>query len=206
MRQAGYPIRAATPATRRFLVVAGNSPSEKLAAGEVVQTQLEPSLGSSIRLRFGAVRRALHRLVRRCRRRKVLTCGSGLAWLKDFPDPQPMLQPVFDGDAIAPSNNTNYSQLNDPDDQRGDGEGRVPPRRRLGAVRGAQIDRMIVAQAACRPVAMGREHADPLQGRRRRAQRLLRQLGPLLHVAEVGAAANDLRSAPAEQGPSVRCG
>ena len=37
-----------------------------------------------------------------------------MAWLKDYADPQPMLQPVFDGVAIRPSGNTNYSELDDP--------------------------------------------------------------------------------------------
>ena len=77
-----------------------------------MQAQFE-KLGFRIRLRF-VPSDALFTSWCTVPSRKILTCGSGLAWLKDFPDPQPMLQPVFDGGAIAPSNNNNYSQLNDP--------------------------------------------------------------------------------------------
>ncbi len=142
MRQAGYPSGRYT-GDERFLVVAGNSPSEKLIA-QVVQAQFE-KLGFHIRLRF-VPSDALFTDWCSVPSRKLLTCGSGLAWLKDFPDPQPMLQPVFDGNAIAPVNNTNYSQLNDPAINAAMAKAvylRGAARRQAWA----QIDRMIVAQA-----------------------------------------------------------
>ena len=40
-------------------------------------------------------------------------CPS-VGWLKDFQDPQSMLQPTFSGDAIVPSNNSNWPLLDDP--------------------------------------------------------------------------------------------
>jgi peptide/nickel transport system substrate-binding protein len=38
----------------------------------------------------------------------------GIGWVKDFQDPQTMLQPTFDGRAIKPAGNVNWSLLNDP--------------------------------------------------------------------------------------------
>jgi peptide/nickel transport system substrate-binding protein len=142
MRRAGYPSGRYT-GDERFLVVAGNSPSEKLVS-QVVQAQLE-KLGFRIRLRF-VPSDALFTDWCSVPARKVLTCGSGLAWLKDFPDPQPMLQPVFNGSAIAPTGNTNYSQLDDPAINAAMAKAvylRGDARRRAWA----RIDDMIVAQA-----------------------------------------------------------
>jgi peptide/nickel transport system substrate-binding protein len=147
MRRAGYPTGRYT-GKEEFLVVAGNSPSEKSVA-QVVQAQLE-KLGFRIRLRF-VPSDALFTSWCTVPSRKLLTCGSGLAWLKDFPDPQPMLQPVFDGNAIKSSNNYNYSQLNDPAINAAMAKAvylRGAARRQAWA----RIDRMIVAQAAVVPL------------------------------------------------------
>jgi peptide/nickel transport system substrate-binding protein len=147
MRRAGYPTGHYT-GEERFLVVAGNSPSEKSVA-QVVQAQLE-KLGFRIRLRF-VPSDALFTSWCSVPSRKLLTCGSGMAWLKDFPDPQPMLKPVFDGHAIAPSNNNNYSQLNDPAINAAMAKAvylRGAARRQAWA----RIDRMIMAQAPVVPL------------------------------------------------------
>ena len=37
-----------------------------------------------------------------------------VGWIKDFQDPQAVLQATFSGDAIVPSNNTNWPLLDDP--------------------------------------------------------------------------------------------
>ena len=37
-----------------------------------------------------------------------------VGWFKDFTDPESMLEPTFDGKAIKPAGNVNWSQLNDP--------------------------------------------------------------------------------------------
>jgi len=39
-------------------------------------------------------------------------CPS-VGWFKDFTDPESMLEPTFDGKAIKPAGNVNWSQLND---------------------------------------------------------------------------------------------
>ncbi len=43
---------------------------------------------------------------------EVAICPN-VGWQKDFYDAQAMLQPTFDGNAILPSNNSNWSQLDD---------------------------------------------------------------------------------------------
>jgi peptide/nickel transport system substrate-binding protein len=44
---------------------------------------------------------------------KVPICPS-VGWQKDFPDPQSMLDPTFNGKNIVAVNNSNWPQLNDP--------------------------------------------------------------------------------------------
>ena len=84
--------------------------------------------------------------------RRVLTCASSIAWLKDFPDPEPMLRPVFSGHAIArPTNNTNFSQLDDPAvDAAMDRAATTTGAARARAW--GRIDRMIVGDAAAVPI------------------------------------------------------
>ena len=44
---------------------------------------------------------------------KVAICPN-VGWFKDFTDPESMLEPTFDGKAIKPAGNVNWSQLNNP--------------------------------------------------------------------------------------------
>jgi peptide/nickel transport system substrate-binding protein len=44
---------------------------------------------------------------------EVAICPN-VGWLKDFADPQTFLDPTFNGDNIPKTNNSNWSQLNDP--------------------------------------------------------------------------------------------
>ncbi len=44
---------------------------------------------------------------------KVAVCPN-VGWFKDFVDPESMLEPTFDGKAIKPAGNVNWSQLDDP--------------------------------------------------------------------------------------------
>lgn len=147
MRAAGFPSGRYT-GDETFLVVSGNSQQERNLA-EVVRAQYE-KLGFRIRLRF-VPDDALFTDWCTVPAKKVLSC-AGILWLKDFPDADPMLRPVFDGSAISLSgNNTNFSQLDDP--------------RVNAAIVGAQplsgpararawgaIDRMILDDAAAVPL------------------------------------------------------
>ena len=147
MKKAGYPSGKYT-GDERFLAVAGNTSGEK-AVAEVVQAQLA-KLGFRLRLRI-VPDDALFTSWCSVPSRKVVFCASGIAWLKDFPDPQPMLQPVFDGQAIASIANNNYSQLNDPDINAAMARAQLSTGKARSAAWGA-IDRMIAAQAPVIPL------------------------------------------------------
>jgi peptide/nickel transport system substrate-binding protein len=73
---------------------------------------------------------------------------SSVGWLKDFVDPQTMLDPIFNGKNIIPSGNVNYTQLNDPklNKQMDAAELIVNPAERASAW--AKIDRAVTATAA----------------------------------------------------------
>ncbi|MGH2952777.1 MAG: ABC transporter substrate-binding protein [Solirubrobacterales bacterium] len=45
---------------------------------------------------------------------EIAVCPNG-GWLKDFNDPQSILDPTFSGDSIRKSNNANWSELDDPE-------------------------------------------------------------------------------------------
>jgi peptide/nickel transport system substrate-binding protein len=148
MKKAGFPSGKYT-GDETFLVVAGTSALER-ATGEIVQNELA-QLGFKVRLR-SVPTDSLFTDWCGVPGRKVLICGSGLAWLKDYPDPQPMLQPVFDGDEIVgPTGNNNYSQLNDGKINAAMAAAETTTGRARAAAWGA-IDRMIVADAAAVPL------------------------------------------------------
>jgi peptide/nickel transport system substrate-binding protein len=147
MKKAGYPSGKYT-GHERFLVVAGYTAAERSVA-EVAEAQLA-KLGFRLRMRF-VPDDALFTSWCSVPSRRVLLCGSGIGWLKDFPDPQPMLQPVFNGRAITTIGNNNFSQLDDP------AINAAMTRAQLltGAARSSAwgaIDRMILAQAAAVPL------------------------------------------------------
>jgi peptide/nickel transport system substrate-binding protein len=74
-------------------------------------------------------------------------CPS-VGWLKDFADPQTMLDPIFNGKNIVQSGNVNYIQQNDPklNKQMDAAEELVAPAERASAW--AKVDREITATAA----------------------------------------------------------
>jgi peptide/nickel transport system substrate-binding protein len=147
MKKAGYPSGKYT-GDERFLAVAGNTSGEK-AVAQVVEAQLA-KLGFRLRLRI-VPDDALFTSWCSVPSRKVVFCASGIAWLKDFPDPQPMLQPVFDGGAITPIANNNFSQLNNPQINAAMVRAQLSTGKARSAAWGA-IDRMIAAQAPVIPL------------------------------------------------------
>jgi peptide/nickel transport system substrate-binding protein len=148
MKKAGYRSGKYT-GDETFLLVAGNTDSDKGVA-EVVQAQFA-KLGFRTRLRF-VPSDALFTDWCSVPGKRVLTCASGIAWLEDFPDPEPMLRPVFDGAAIArPTDNSNYSQLDD----RAVNAAMARASQERGAERAkawGAVDRMVVADAAAIPL------------------------------------------------------
>jgi peptide/nickel transport system substrate-binding protein len=147
MKKAGFPSGRYT-GRETFLVVSGSTATERSVA-QVVQAQLE-KLGFRIRLRI-VPDDALFTDWCSVPAKHVLACST-VAWLKDFPDPEPMLEPVFSGRAISPeSGNTNFSQLDDP----AINAAMVRAGLLTGAARSAAwgaIDQQIVAQAAAVPL------------------------------------------------------
>ncbi|MEA2440071.1 MAG: peptide/nickel transport system substrate-binding protein [Thermoleophilaceae bacterium] len=77
-------------------------------------------------------------------------CPS-VGWLKDFADPQSMLDPTFNGKNIVPTNNSNWAQLNDPKINAAitKAEVLVDPAARAKAW--AEIDKMVTGTAAVIP-------------------------------------------------------
>jgi peptide/nickel transport system substrate-binding protein len=148
MRKAGFPSGKYT-GDETYLVVTGTASVER-ATGQVVQYELG-QLGFKTRLRSVPTDAVLTEWCM-VPGRRVLTCGGGIAWLKDYPDPQPMLQPVFDGGKIIrPTGNSNYSQLDDPKINAAMATAETAAGKERAAAWGA-IDRMIVADAAAVPL------------------------------------------------------
>jgi peptide/nickel transport system substrate-binding protein len=147
MRKAGY-ADGRYHGKETFLLVSGNDPTDK-SIGEVTQDQLG-KLGFRTKLKF-VPPDALFTTWCSTPAKRVLACASSIAWLKDFPDPEPMLRPVFDGAAIAQTNNTNYSQLDDP----AVNAAMDAAAQTSGAARGAAwgaIDRRLVGLAPAVPI------------------------------------------------------
>jgi peptide/nickel transport system substrate-binding protein len=81
---------------------------------------------------------------------KVQVC-TNLGWVRDFADPQTVLDAAFNGAAIAPENNSNWPQLNDPkiNAAMAAAESVVGEQQRAQAW--ANVDRMVTATAAAIP-------------------------------------------------------
>jgi peptide/nickel transport system substrate-binding protein len=109
MKKAGYPSGKYTGNAKPLEIgVAGTGTGPK--AAEITQAMLG-KLGIKVQLRLVTPDAYITKF---CGvPNKVAVCPSS-AWGADFRDAQTELQPTFDGRAIAPANNANYSQLNDP--------------------------------------------------------------------------------------------
>ena len=74
-----------------------------------------------------------------------------VGWFKDFTDPQSMLEPTFNGDAIKPQGNVNWSLLDDKEINDAMTKAALAP---VGDERNqawADINKMIVEQAVAIP-------------------------------------------------------
>ncbi len=76
---------------------------------------------------------------------KVAICPN-VGWFKDFTDPESMLEPTFDGKAIKPAGNVNWSQLNDPAINKAMADAALKQGTERNKAR-ANVNKMIVAQA-----------------------------------------------------------
>jgi peptide/nickel transport system substrate-binding protein len=94
---------------KEFLMVADNvEPGSKTA--EVAKEQFE-RLGFKVRMRQ-VTHESMYTKFCNVPKADVAICPN-VGWLKDFADPQTYLDPTFNGENILPSNNSNWSQLND---------------------------------------------------------------------------------------------
>jgi peptide/nickel transport system substrate-binding protein len=109
LKKAGYPNGKITNSPK-LLMVSDNATYQQKAS-EVVLSQLQ-KLGLNIQFRSVA-RSTMYTQFCNTPAKKVAICPS-VGWLKDFPDPQAILDPTFNGKNIIPTNNSNWPQLNDP--------------------------------------------------------------------------------------------
>jgi peptide/nickel transport system substrate-binding protein len=126
------------------LMVADNSTNQK-AAATVVLNSLK-NLGFNVQFR-PVTRDTMYSKYCGIPKSKTPICPS-TGWLKDFADPQTMLDPTFNGKNIVPTNNSNWPQLNvtSINDAMDKAETVVGDQARAKAW--ADIDKMVMEQAA----------------------------------------------------------
>jgi len=83
-------------------------------------------------------------------RARVNACPN-VGWIRDFADPQTVLDVAFNGAYVMPENNPNWPQLRDPAIDRAMARAELTVGTQARAKAWAQIDRMIVATAAAIP-------------------------------------------------------
>jgi peptide/nickel transport system substrate-binding protein len=117
--------------------------------GEIAQRNFE-ELGFKVKLRFVSPD-VFYTQYCQVPARKANAC-VGWAWFKDFPDPQTILDVTFNGAAIQPQGNSNFSQLRVPaiDAAMKKAETLAAPAERAAAW--AAIDRQVTEQA---PAVLG---------------------------------------------------
>jgi peptide/nickel transport system substrate-binding protein len=130
-----------------LLMPVDNSTNQK-AAGQVVLNSLE-KLGFEMNFR-PVTRDTMYAKFCGVPSSKTPICAS-VGWLKDFADPQTMLDPTFNGKNIVPANNVNWPQLDDPKLNKAmdDAALLIEPAERAKAW--ANIDRQVTATAAAIP-------------------------------------------------------
>ena len=108
-----------------------------------------------------------------------------VGWLKDFNDGQSMLDPTFNGDNVVPENNSNWPQLDVPEVNEAIDDGDAD-RRPGGAQPGVGRRRHADHRAGPGgPVGLGQPGEHRLGRRGGSDQQVQRELGSLVHVAEV---------------------
>jgi peptide/nickel transport system substrate-binding protein len=126
------------------LMVADNSTNQKSAA-TVVLNSLK-NLGFNVRFR-PVTRDTMYSKYCGIPKSKTEICPS-TGWLKDFADPQTMLDPTFNGKNIVPTNNSNWPQLNVPAINKAMDAAETVVGDDKRAQAWANIDKMVMEQAA----------------------------------------------------------
>jgi peptide/nickel transport system substrate-binding protein len=109
MKKAGYPSGKYT-GSQTFTAVSDNA-TQQLKVAEVAQQQFA-KLGFKIKLK-GVTRDSMYTKFCQVKKEEPPVCPS-VGWLKDFADPETLLDPVFNGKNILDVGNSNFAQLNDP--------------------------------------------------------------------------------------------
>ena len=130
------------------LLMVGTSEGVAQKAAEVAKENFE-KLGFKVRLRL-VTQDAMYTKFCNVPKADVAICPN-YGWLKDFADGQTFLDPTFNGKNILPANNSNISELNDPEINAAmrDAEVLTDPAERAKAW--GAIDKLITAQAPVVP-------------------------------------------------------
>lgn len=146
MKAAGYPGGKYTGGQTIQIVGLAGAPDSNDA--QVFQQALQ-DLGFKTRLKLvdSSVMYARFCALPRAR---VNACPN-VGWIRDFADPQTVLDVAFNGNYILPENNPNWAQLNDPAVNRAMARAELTVGTQARAKAWAQIDRMIVATGAAIP-------------------------------------------------------
>jgi peptide/nickel transport system substrate-binding protein len=142
LKKAGYPSGKITNSPK-LLMVSDNA-TYQLKASQVALNQLQ-KLGFNIQFRAVA-RSAMYTNFCNIPSKGVAVCPS-VGWLKDFPDPETMLDPTFNGKNIIPANNSNWPQLNDPKINAAMAKAEVLQDPTQRAAAWGEIDKMVTADA-----------------------------------------------------------
>jgi peptide/nickel transport system substrate-binding protein len=145
MKKAGFASgKYSGPA---ITMVADNSTNQK-AAAERVLAALQ-SVGFKVNFR-PVTRDTMYSKFCSVPKNMPEVCPS-VGWLKDFADPQSMLDPTFNGKNIVPTNNSNWPQLNDPKINAAITKAEVLSDPTARAKAWAEIDKMVTGTAAVIP-------------------------------------------------------
>jgi peptide/nickel transport system substrate-binding protein len=142
LKKAGYPSGKITNSPK-LLMVSDNA-TYQLKAAQIAEAQLT-KLG--FKIQFRAVSRStMYTQFCDVPAKEPAFCPS-VGWLKDFPDPQTLLDPTFNGKNIIGANNSNWPLLNDPkiNDAMDKAELVQDPAQRAQAW--GDIDKMVTADA-----------------------------------------------------------
>jgi peptide/nickel transport system substrate-binding protein len=126
------------------LEVADNATNQKAAATVVLNTL--KSLGFKVNFR-PVTRDTMYSKYCGIPKSKTEVCPS-TGWLKDFADPQTMLDPTFNGKNIVASNNSNWPQLDVPEINKAMDTAETVVGDDKRAQAWADIDKMVMEQAA----------------------------------------------------------
>jgi len=107
MKKGGFPSGMYTGSQQLLMVGTSGGAAQK--ASEVAAAQLE-KLGFNPKLRL-VTQDSMYTKFCNVPKAKVVICPN-VGWLKDFADPQTILDPTFNGKNIVDVNNSNWPQLN----------------------------------------------------------------------------------------------